>query len=146
MLLTRKHIQISMCNRFSRLRDKHHAGPRDTTRCALRRAFQWCALEILRTIINFYVLRVPLQSPCKIISENLPTFVTLRQIYCYNNLVDVPIILESNSVMSCLWLEQFADLYASPWSYFQCFGSLALVLVTANVFQNLVKYFFRLYI
>ena len=54
---TQKHIQISMCHRFYRLRDKPHTGPRDTTRCALRRAFQWCALEILRTIIELVPVR-----------------------------------------------------------------------------------------
>ncbi len=41
-----------MCHHFSCLRDAPHAGTRGTTRRALRRAFQWCALEILRTIID----------------------------------------------------------------------------------------------
>ncbi len=49
---TRKHIQISMCHRFSCLRDTPHRGTRGTTRSASRRAFQWWALEILRTIID----------------------------------------------------------------------------------------------
>ena len=51
-LQTQKHIQISMCHCFSHLRAKPHVGPSHTARHALRSAFEWCTLEILRMIIE----------------------------------------------------------------------------------------------